>query len=262
MILLRKAQTQEEQLHYVFVLRNAEHGWTLDHRRSYFSWLQMAESSYRGGASFRNFLARIREDAMMKLTPDDKTALADVLEGRRQVEAVETQTTRQFVHNWQWDDLAPAIDQVESGRSFERGRIAYQAAQCYKCHRFAGEGGATGPDLTGVGGRFSPRDLLESVLLPSKVVSDQYRSSIVRTTDGETITGRIVEENETLIKIRTDPFARQLVEVPKSSIDVRTPSPISEMPEGAINVLTKSEILDLVAYLRSGGNAGDKAFRK
>jgi hypothetical protein len=62
--------------------------------------------------------------------------------------------------------------------------------------------------------------------------------------------------------VRTDPFARQPTEILKKKIETREPSKLSEMPQGLINVLTKEEILDLVAYLRSGGDASDKAFQK
>lgn len=260
--LLKSGATQQDQMHYAFVLRNAAEGWTLDQRRAYFSWLSMAEAKYRGGASFKNFIAQIRRDAVAKMSEADKVALKDAIEGREQVESVADQTTRQFVHNWQMEDLLPLLDQLDSGRSFARGREAFQVAQCYKCHRFAGDGGATGPDLTGAGNRFSARDLLESVVAPSKVISDQYKGAIFTTADGEVIAGRVIDESAEAIRVRTNPFANELVDVKKSSIESRKPATTSEMPQGAINVLTKEEILDLVAYLRSGGNEKDKVFAK
>jgi putative heme-binding domain-containing protein len=260
--LLKTGATQQDQMHYAFVLRNAAEGWSVDQRKTYFSWLSMAEAKYRGGASFKNFIVQIRKDAVAKLSDADKVTLKEVIEGRLQVESVADQTTRQFVHNWQMEDLIPLLDQVESGRSFERGRTAYQVAQCYKCHRFAGDGGATGPDLTGAGNRFSARDLLESVVAPSKVISDQYKGTIFSTVDGEVIAGRVIEETADAIRVRTNPFANELTEIKKADIDAQKPATTSEMPQGAINVLTKEEILDLVAYLRSGGNEQDKAFTK
>ncbi|MGE0606632.1 MAG: c-type cytochrome [Pirellulales bacterium] len=258
---LKLAQTQEDQLFYVLALRNMSAGWTPDLRRTYFGWLNLAETSYRGGASFRKFLERIRSDALAKTSEAEQLALKDVLEQKLQVEAVQLETTRQFIHNWQMEDLLPLVADVEQGRSFEKGKAAYQAAQCYKCHRFAGEGGATGPDLTGAGSRFNPQYLLESVIVPSRVISDQYLSSLIETSDGEVITGRVIEETDALVKVRTNPFALDLVEIPKSKIESRQPTRISEMPQGAINVLTKEEILDLIAYMRSAGNPQDKAFK-
>lgn len=262
MALLKQATTQQDQLHYAFVLRNAKNGWSSDERKAYFGWLSMAEAKYRGGASFKNFIMRIRQDAVATLSEADRVALKEVIEGREQVDSGVAQTTRQFVHNWQLEDLLPMLDQLESGRSFARGREAFQVAQCYKCHRFAGDGGATGPDLTGAGNRFSARDLLESVVAPSKVISDQYKGTILTTTDGEQIAGRIIEDKGDVLRVRTDPLTGAVIDVAKAKIEAQKPATISEMPQGAINVLTKEEVLDLVAYLRSGGNEQDKAFAK
>jgi putative heme-binding domain-containing protein len=160
------------------------------------------------------------------------------------------------------DDLLPMIEQVGTGRSFESGKAAYEATQCAKCHRFANDGASTGPDITGVGNRFTPLYLLESFLTPSKVVSDQYRNSIIQTDDGNVLQGRVIEEDEKVVRIRTSPFATALTEIPKSSIEEQQFSTVSEMPNGLVNTLTKEEILDLIAYLRSAGNPEDKAFKK
>jgi putative heme-binding domain-containing protein len=257
---LKAGQTQQDQMFFAFVLRNARAGWTPELRREYFSWLNLAEFKYRGGASFQKFIQQIRRDAADKLTPTELQSLADVIENRNNVEVVKLETTRQFIHNWQMSDLAERLDEVERGRSFANGRAAFEAAQCFKCHRFKGEGGDTGPDLTGVGGRFKPDYLLEALILPSKVISDQYQNTTVETEDGEIFAGRVIDENEERLLIRPDPFARQPVEVKKSSITTRAPSPLSEMPVGLINVLTPEEILDLIAYMRSGGDPQDKAF--
>lgn len=262
MKLLAAGQSQEDQFYYAFVLRNLTTGWTPDERKAYFSWLNLAEQKYRGGNSFKKFIIQVRNQVVEKLSPEDKVALKDVIEGDETVEVVKLETTRQFVHNWQIEDLVDELDQVESGRSFEKGRIAYEAAQCYKCHRFAGSGGATGPDITGVGARFTPLYLLEAMILPSKVVSDQYQNHIISTADGEIFTGRIIDENDQRIMLRTHPFATKLTEIAISDIDERQPALVSEMPQGLINTLTKEEILDLIAYMRSAGDANDSAYKK
>jgi putative heme-binding domain-containing protein len=262
MKLLATGQTQEDQMYYVFILRNITNLLNAEQRRAYFSWLNLAETNYRGGASWKKFNQRIRQDAAEKLSAEERDSLKDVIEGGQKVEVVKLETTRQFVHNWQMEDLLPLLDQAESGRNFEKGKAAYIAAQCYKCHRFAGDGGDTGPDITGVVNRFNALYIAESVIVPSKAISDQYMSTTILTTDGEVLTGRIIDETDQAIRLRTDPFARQPTEIPKSKIEQRAKSPVSEMPQGQINILTKEEILDLIAYLRSGGNAEDKAFKK
>lgn len=262
MKLLASAQTQEDQLYYVFVLRNAANLLNNDQRRAFFSWLNVAEATYRGGSSFKKFMIQIRNDASKRLTDADRLALKDVIEDKAKVEAVKLETTRQFIHNWQLEDLQELVGQVESGRNFEKGKAAYFAAQCYKCHRFNGEGGDTGPDITGVGNRFNAQYILEAVVVPSKVISDQYQSSIILTVQGEVISGRIIDENDDEVKVRTDPFAREVTVVKKKDIEERQKSPVSEMPQGLINTLTKEEILDMVAYMRAAGKADDKAFKK
>ncbi len=258
--LLKSAQTQQDQMFYVFTLRNLRDGWTSGQRRAYFSWLNLAEANYAGGASFRRFVDQIRQDAVMKLTDAERAQFKDVIAGRGNVEVVKLETTRQFVHNWQLSELRPLLNQVERNRSFKKGKSAYQAAQCNKCHRFAGQGGDTGPDITGVGNRFKPDYLLEALIEPSKVVSDQYRNSIIVTLAGKVITGRIIKEDTDRLHVRTDPFARQLTVIAKPDIEERHFSTVSEMPKGLINVLTKEEILDLIAYMRSAGKSDDPAF--
>ncbi|MCA9267851.1 MAG: hypothetical protein KDA41_05245, partial [Planctomycetales bacterium] len=97
---------------------------------------------------------------------------------------------------------------------------------------------------------------------PSKVVSDQYVNSAFYTVDGEVFTGRVVEDDGKTLKIRTDPFTEALTTVAKSKVEEIIPSKLSEMPQGLMNVLDKDEVLDLIAYLRSAGNADDPAFAK
>jgi putative heme-binding domain-containing protein len=259
---LKEAQTQQDQLYYVFELRNLADELTDEQARTYFSWLNLAETSYRGGNSFKKFVQQIRRDAVAKLPEQRQQVLSEVIQGGRTEEVVKLETTRQFLHNWQMDDLEPLLAGVESGRSFEGGKAAFLAAQCAKCHRFAGEGGDTGPDITGVGNRFTPQYLLESLIVPSKAVSDQYVNTVFVTGDGEIITGRVVSEEGDILKIRTNPFEQTLTELHKDDIEEQTPSPISEMPQGLVNVLSKEEILDLIAYLRSAGNTEDKAFQR
>ncbi len=259
---LKAALTQEEQLFYAFLLRNAQGGWTPDLRQEYFSWLNLAENKYRGGNSFAKFIQQIRADAVEKLDDEQRETLEDVLAGDQTIPVVDVQTTRQFIHNWQMSDLLPLLDEVSEGRSFEQGKLAYHAAQCQKCHRFANEGGSTGPDLTGAGNRFSPRDLLESILSPSRVISDQYKGSVVVTKDGNVWTGRVINHDEDKLVLRTDPYTTHVTEVAASNVESVQPSTISEMPEGLVNVLTTEEILDLIAYVRSGGKPDDAAFQK
>ncbi|HEV7223126.1 MAG TPA: hypothetical protein VGN42_10530, partial [Pirellulales bacterium] len=128
---------------------------------------------------------------------------------------------------------------------------------------FAGDGGATGPDLTQLAGRFNLKDLTEAIVEPSKVISDQYRATLVQTAQGEILTGRIVSQDKdsfTLVADPEDPTKTRRVK--KSDVDEMQASPISLMPKDLLKPLNQDEVLDLLAYLLSRGNKNDPMFRK
>ncbi|MCA9206577.1 MAG: c-type cytochrome, partial [Planctomycetales bacterium] len=148
-----------------------------------------------------------------------------------------------------------------TGRNFERGREIFGAALCFKCHRFANDGGIIGPDLTGVGRRFNSRSIVESLIEPSRVISDQYQATQFLTDAGQTVVGRIVNLNGDNIMIITnmlDPSSQ--TQLKRGQIELMRPSPLSMMPEGLLDRFTKEAILDLIAYLRSGGDPNAPEF--
>ena len=159
--------------------------------------------------------------------------------------------------------LYPLVQKQLKGRNFEHGKTMFTAASCFVCHRFGSEGGAVGPDLTGLAGRFASRDLLESLIDPSKVVSDQYEATIFQLRDGNIVVGRIVNMGGDRLMINTDMLdAGQSVSVNHRHIVATQPSPTSMMPEGLLNTLNKEEVLDLMAYLLSRGDPGSPLFTR
>jgi putative heme-binding domain-containing protein len=155
---------------------------------------------------------------------------------------------------------------VESGmkakRNYDRGRQLYAAVGCASCHRFANEGGSVGPELTGVVGRFSVRDLLESIVEPSKIISDQYQAINIRKKDGEIISGRIANLSAANVNVVEDMFdPGRMTGVRRSDIDSMEPSKVSMMPEGLLNSLREDEIEDLIAYLLSRGDSQHAMYR-
>ena len=150
-----------------------------------------------------------------------------------------------------------------NGRNFAAGKRAYSAARCVVCHRFAADGGSTGPDLTQAAGRFNLRDLSESIVDPNKIVSDLYRTTVIRTAAGQQMIGRVIGESDNAITLLTDPEdSTKWVQIPKAEIESRTLSPTSLMPKNLLNTLNPSEALDLLAYLLSRGNPQDPLFAK
>ena len=134
---------------------------------------------------------------------------------------------------------------------------------CFSCHRFNNEGGANGPDLTSAGHRYSPRDLLDQIINPSKEINEQFVPVQVTQLEGQTFYGIIVNLNKDTIRINTDlANPDQRIGLDRKGIKSIDPSPISPMPPGLLNLLEKEEIFDLVAYILSGGNPEDYAFQQ
>ena len=158
------------------------------------------------------------------------------------------------------EDLLPLLEQVKRERSFESGRSAFRQAGCSQCHRFAGAGGTVGPDLDAVGRRLSPRDLLESILLPSKVIVEGYATTEIEMKSGEVVTGRVEREDDRVVVIRPPTANEAAVIIRKNDIRTRSLSKTSNMPTGTLNTLSATQILDLLAYLISEGNSEHAAF--
>jgi putative heme-binding domain-containing protein len=72
----------------------------------------------------------------------------------------------------------------------------FQAALCAACHKFGGEGGVGGPDLTGAAGRYTVQDLVTAILEPDKLVSDQYAFTEFKLKDGSSVLGRVAREEK------------------------------------------------------------------
>jgi putative heme-binding domain-containing protein len=261
--LLERAPTQEEQIEYARDLRTLKAGWTPELRGAYFSWFPRA-ASFKGGNSLPGFIRNIRRDATANLSEADKERLRPILEARSTPTAPSAAgPERKFVKKWTLDELVPMVESGLKGRDYDRGRAMFAATKCFSCHRFNNEGGGLGPDLSGVAGRFSVRDLLESVVVPSKTISDQYQAVVIATTKGRVITGRIVNLNGNNLMICPDMLdPNRMINVHRDDIDEMKPSPVSLMPEGLLDTLDRDEVLDLIAYLLSRGDRNDPMFRR
>jgi len=268
--LVAQAPTLEEQLHYVFHLRHVRAKWSPAEREAYFRWFAQphpAEAhspemkqwftavrlNYTDGGSLLTYLTNIRREAAETLTDAERAQLAPLLDAPLlpPIKPVEVQP-HDFVKEWTAAELLPVVENLTLPRSLERGREVFTAAGCIACHRYANEGGAIGPDLNAVAYKLGARDMVESMIEPSKVIADQFQNTIVELTNGETRVGRIVKKSKEKIAISIDPFGSDREEIARSSIRSMKPSPISPMPPGLLNRFTQDEILDLLAYLGYG----------
>jgi putative heme-binding domain-containing protein len=259
---LAKSLTQEEQMDLAKSLRMLKTGWTPELRSAQVDWLVKARG-YRGGNSFGGFLDNIQRDTVATFSDAEKAQFKVRLEKKDVVAKPATGPARPLVKKYAMADIESKLASgLTGGRNFERGRTLFGQTTCFSCHRYGNEGGAQGPDLTGVAGRFSPRDLLESIIDPSKTVSDQYEAVVIETDDGKLVTGRIVNLNGDTMMVMTNMMdPNDLTGINRRKVESVTPAKNSMMPAGLIDTLKEDEILDLLAYLLSRGNPEAPMFK-
>jgi putative heme-binding domain-containing protein len=258
--LMDQAPSQEEQMEYAKSLRCLKSGWSLEQRKAYFAWYQKA-AGYTGLAPFRRTMRQMQQDAAATLPSCETHLLKPFLETKSPVTAPFLTHPRRLVKQWSIDELAPVVERGLTKRDFDRGRRLFGEARCFACHRFDNQGGSLAPDLTMISRRFSVRDLVEKVLDPSKAIGDQYRSVVIATTDGVLVSGRIVNnqgDTITLVTNLLDPSG--VVEVSASKVESIERSKVSMMPKGLLDTFNEDEILDLMAYVLSGGDRRQRMF--
>lgn len=141
-----------------------------------------------------------------------------------------------------------------------RGAVVFFQPQmaCSKCH-VAGKAGpqALGPDPTAIGSKVADEAIVESVLLPSKVIREGYRSVTVVTAEGRTVTALLVEQTREKLIVRDVARGGELTTFATSELDDWKLNDISIMPAGQVNSLnSRQQFLDLIRYLieiRDGG---------
>jgi putative heme-binding domain-containing protein len=146
------------------------------------------------------------------------------------------------------EDVLATQMKDEKGGTAADGRPLFEE-RCAACHRFGGLGRDVGPDLTTITSRFKKADILDSILWPSKVVSDQYQAEMFEMNDGKIVTGLIVRESATAILVRTAEAPDKPAVVTKAQIANRAPSAASMMPEGLHEGLTQKQLADLLAFV-------------
>jgi putative heme-binding domain-containing protein len=259
--LMENAATPEDAIDFAVSLTAVQEGWTTDSRNKLLDWFERAARS-GGGHSFFGYLVLARDRFIASIPAADRAPIAEriskpLVEQTAQI-AVQS---RPLVKEWTLDEVTQLVEDDKSPRNFENGRKMFSAAGCYNCHRVAGAGSSIGPDLTGVGGRFGAGDILRSIVEPNHTISDQYQQMVFET-NGRMIVGRVSNISNDDIMVSTNMLDPKKTEtIPRDELDDQYPSDVSMMPSGLLNTLTADEILDLTAFLRSGGKADHEFFR-
>jgi putative membrane-bound dehydrogenase-like protein len=134
----------------------------------------------------------------------------------------------------------------------ERGRKLFfdaEKALCVKCHRIGDQGERIGPELTGVGSRYSRIYLVESILEPSRTIAPSYGTLVVVLKDGKVFNGVKLAETDTKLTLADNQGQKHVLA--KADLEEQQPSPLSTMPEGLEKRFTEDEFIDLIAFLVS-----------
>jgi putative heme-binding domain-containing protein len=254
-----------QQTYLAMMLSKAKKGWTPEMREKYFSWYRKA-FSYRGGNSYIGFLDKARNIALKNISKG-KRAYFDELSGGDLLTDSGNDLERSDYpkgpgKNYQLKDMDTLFAAELKNRSFKKGKSMYIATTCIRCHAIKGEGGNVGPDLTQIGTRFSTKDIMEAILLPSKTISDQYATTEFQLKNGKSMVGKLTNEDDEHYYIAQNPYVPDiLVKVSKKNVVSKNYSAVSSMLPGLVNPLNAEELRDLMAYLKSGGDENHPMFK-
>ena len=130
------------------------------------------------------------------------------------------------------------------------GRAIFEKA-CATCHKFGSLGKPIGPDLSTLAAKQSKKDVLESILWPSRAIGDQYQTVMIEKKDGNIVAGMVQREDAARVVLVAATALDAPVTVLKSQIKVRQKSSTSLMPEVLLNDYTVPQVASLVAFLFS-----------
>jgi putative heme-binding domain-containing protein len=160
---------------------------------------------------------------------------------------------------WKLADLAADADKVSAdlkARNPAKGMGAFMKAQCAACHQLGGHGVAVGPDLSKVSEKYKGQKLLQQVLDPSAEVNEGFKLWNFKLKNGNVIAGTIVKQDDGGFDVMQNPLQpKVLTRVAAKDVARQVPSKTSPMPQGLLAPLSKEEILDLLAFVESGGGA-------
>lgn len=131
----------------------------------------------------------------------------------------------------------------------KRGQQLFTDLSCVACHTTRADEAPKGPFLGKTAGTLRRREIVESILLPSKVIAEGYNTYIFALANGKILEGFIVRETKDLVVIRTSAAEEHTIAI--KDIDERKKSDKSLMPEGLVANLTVQDLASLVDYVQS-----------
>jgi putative heme-binding domain-containing protein len=250
-------------IHFLFCLKDVQTGWTMDARKAYLGELKTLLSK-KGGNMFTGYINKIRESAIASVPEKDRVALQYLMGAVKTIDLSKLPKAKGPPVAWTVESgLKVLQEEPLAGRNLANGKKMFSAGMCVACHRFGTEGGGIGPDLTNLAKRSDYKSMLESILEPNLVVSDQFQAHVLTMKDGSTVTGRIIsDQNGELDLVQSGFEPTKLTNVKKANIESMKASTASMMPPGLINTMNAEEVKDLIAYFVSQGNSRHPVYKK
>ncbi len=163
---------------------------------------------------------------------------------------------------WKYEELASDVELMKPGRNFGNGKAMFKVANCIACHKMDGEGKDFGPDLIKLDMKLKALDILKDIVEPSFRINEKYQTYVIELKSGQTKTGLILEESPKQLKLIENPLLKaEPIVILSADIESKVKSPVSVMPKGLLDKLTRDEILDLVAYIAARGDRQHPIFK-
>ena len=245
---MERSIDQQDGLFYAFHLRTLAKGWSLKQRTAFLAWIDQRSPDFIGGASLEAYVEGIARTHLALAPVEQRSTLVAAREVRKQERSAQVRPAT-FVKEYTREMLNELLAKDTASIDPDLGPQSFAKAQCITCHRIAGLGGSTGPDLTGAGARFSKGDLMTAILEPSEVISDQYQELEVWTHEDQVAVGKLVAEDAESVTLQPPVEGLDPITIPVEDIRLRRPHPLSRMSSGLLNTLTEDEVRALFDYL-------------
>ena len=256
-------RTQEDEIHTLYALRAIEADWEEDERQLVVAWFDRGRS-FAGAASMVGYIEALWQQVLAKLPPAERSlalerrqaALADELERITALvgaDELPSEEERSRLRQMSFDELAEYVEydvMAYERPDPERGERVFRRARCAACHVFGDVGRGGGPDLSTVVSRFRRSEILESIVYPSRIISDQYSALRIELRDGQSHTGMHAAESDEDLTLITATGERLVLD--KREIVSREIAQVSLMPEGLLEAMSFDDLMSLMRYLEEG----------
>lgn len=258
-------RTQEDEIHTLYALRAIEADWDEGERQTIVAWFDRGRS-FTGAASMVGYIEALWQQVLAKLPAAERSsalarrqaALAKEVERITALVAADelpSEEERSVLRQMSFEELAEYVEY--DVMAYERydpddGERVFRRARCAACHVFGDVGRGGGPDLSTVVSRFRRRDILESIVYPSRVISDQYSALRIRLRDGQSYVGMHAAESEEELTLITATGERVVLD--KREIVSREIASVSLMPEGLLEAMSFNDLMSLMRYLEEGAH--------